>query len=109
MGPQGPDLLGIVFRLLGLVGIVLLGAFVLLPLLGVALGIGLGVVIIGAIVVGYFRLRAWIQSKLGHRRKEPDHMGTAYKAEVLDDTEDEKDKDNRPRRTVEVHRRPHRS
>ncbi len=107
-GPQGPDLLGVVFRLLGLAGMVLLGVFVLLPLLGIALGIGLGVVAIGAIVVGYFRLRAWVQRKLGRRREEPSHAGESYKAEVLDDKDSEDDEDNRPRRTVEVHRRPHR-
>lgn len=107
-GPQGPDLLGVAFRLLSLAGMVMLGVFVLLPLLGIALGIGLGIVAIGAIVVGYFRLRAWVQRKLGKKREEPRHVGASYKAEVLDDTDNENDKDNRPRRTVEVHRRPHR-
>jgi hypothetical protein len=108
-GPQGPDLLGVAFRLLSLAGMVMLGVFVLLPLLGIALGIGLGIVAIGAIVVGYFRLRAWVQSKLSHRHEEPPHQaGASYKAEVLDDNHNEGDQDNRPRRTVEVHRRPHR-
>ena len=104
MGPQGPDPLGCLFRLLGLASLVVLG------LLGLA--IGLGVVVIGAIVVGYYRARAWLRRKLGRGREKPDHAGDTYKAEVVDDDEDDNDGDiasgDRPRLTVEVRRRPHR-
>ena len=116
MGPQGPDPLGCLFRLLGLAGLVVLAVFVLLPLLGVAFFIGLGVVAIGATIVLYYRVRAWLRRKLGRTGREPGLAGDSYKAEVLDDQTDDDNRagngggaaDDRPRLTVEVRRRPHR-
>ncbi len=115
MGPQGPDPLGCLFRLLGLAGLVVLAVFVLLPLLGVAFFIGLGVVAIGATIVLYHRVRAWLRRKLGRTGREPGLAGDSYKAEVLDDQTDDDNRGgnggaaaDRPRLSVEVRRRPHR-
>jgi len=91
---------------LGTIGLAVLLGLLLPPLLIVGLAIGLGVVILGAGVITYFRIRAWARQKLGRRRDDSN-----YKAEVLHVGDDEDDSDNgeqsdRPRRTVEVHRRP---
>jgi len=111
MGQQGPNPLGCLFYLLGLAGLTVWGVFVLLPLLGVAFFIGLGVVAVGLVVVGYWRLRAWLRQKLGPGRDEPDQAGGHYEAEILDDedsNDDDSASDGRPRLNVEVRRRPHR-
>jgi len=116
MGPQGPNPLGCLFYLLGLAGLVVLAVFVLLPLLGLAFCIGLGVVAIGTVVVLYYRARAWLKRKLGRTGQEPGLAGDSYRAEVLDDQTDDDDHPgdggaasaDRPRLSVEVRRRPHR-
>jgi hypothetical protein len=115
MGPRGPDPLGCLFRLLGLAGLVVLAMFVLLPLVGLGFFIGLGVVAIGAAVVLYYRLRAWLRRVLGRTGQKPGLVGDTYKAEVLDDQTDDGDHPgnggaaaDRPRISVEVRRRPHR-
>ena len=114
MGPQGQGPLGCLLYLLGLVGLAAFAVFVLLPLLGVAFAIGLGVVAIGAAMVLYYRLRAWLRRALGRTGREPGLAGESYKAEVLDDQNDDDDRHgggsdaDRPRLTVEVRRRPHR-
>jgi len=111
MAPRGPGPLGCLFYLLGLA---VLAVFVLLTLLGVAFGVGLGVVAIGMIVVLYYRVRAWLRRKLGRSGQEPGLTDDSYKAEVLDDQTDDDDRsgnggaaEDRPRLTVEVRRRPH--
>ena len=104
-GPQAPNPLGVLFRLLGLASLVVLG------LLGLA--IGLVVVAIGGMVVGYYRARAWLRRKLGHDPKEPGNVTDSYKAEVMDDRSDDDGPGHggggdRQRLKVEVRRRPHR-
>ena len=115
MGPQGPDPLGCLLYLLGLAGLVAFAVFVLLPMLGIALVIGLGVITVGAAVVLYYRVRAWFRRVLGRTGREPDLPGDRYKAEILDqpgddddDGGDDADAEDRPRISVEVRRRPHR-
>jgi len=113
MAPQGWDPLGCLLYILGLAGLAVLGVFVLLPLLGMAFGIGLGIVAIGTVVVLYYRARAWLRCKLGGGEKSG-LADESYKAEVLDDQTDDADRGGagasagRPRLTVEVRRRPHR-
>jgi hypothetical protein len=75
----------------------------------------MGVVVIGTVVVLYYRARAWLRRKLGRTGREPGLDGESYKAEVLDDQNDDDDRPgnggsaaDRPRISVEVRRRPHR-
>ena len=104
-GSPRPDPLGCLLYSLGLIALGVLAAVILLPLLGIALGIGLGVVALGMIAVAYYRLRAWVRRKLGRRRDK-------YEAHVIDDPDNDEDGpgggSSRPRLTVEVRRRPHR-
>jgi hypothetical protein len=114
MDPRAPNPLGWLLYLLGLAVLAVLAGFVLLPLLGIAFGVGLGIVAIGMTVVLYYRVRAWLRRKLGRRGEESGLAGDSYKAEVMDDQTDDDDRsgnggaaEDRPRLTVEVRRRPH--
>ncbi len=98
--PRG--LLGCFLGLCALVGLAVVGVFLLLPLIGIALGVGAALVGVGLLFVGYLRLRAWLRRLLG-RRDEP---LVTYEAQAVDDDDDTP----RPRRrlSVQVRRRPHR-
>ena len=75
--PQG--LLGCMLTLLGVGALAVLALIFLLPILGIALGIGLGVVFLGMAVVAYYRIRAWFRRLRGGGRPEP-----TYETHVLD-------------------------
>lgn len=100
--PQG--LLGCLVLLIALAGLIVLGASLLLPLIGIAFGVGVGLVAVGLLAVGYLRLRAWYRRLRGRRGGSL----TTYEGEVLEEDEDDDDSSRpRPRLTVEVRRRPH--
>jgi len=98
--PSGP--LGCLLGVLGLAGLVLFVIFVAIPLLTVAIGIGIGLVLAGGVVYAYFRVKWAIRRYLRRRRGEE-----GYSVQVLDEPDD----DEPPRRPqfhtkVEVRRRP---
>lgn len=89
-----------------LVALVVLGALLLWPLLGLALGVALGIVLLGGLVLVYFRLK-WAVRRLLRRRSGTRDLYEAEVSEVVEADRDEDD-DERPRKrlTVQVRRRP---
>jgi len=102
-GPRRIGPFGCLLYLLGMIVLFVVAVIALLPLLGMVFGAALGVVILGMFAVAYLRARAWFRRKFGRK-------GDSYQAEVIDDddNDDTGGGSDRPRLTVEVHRRPHR-
>jgi hypothetical protein len=105
-GPRQVGPVGCLLYLLGLIALLIVAGIILLPLLGAMLAVALGVAIVGLLAVAYFRVRAWLGRKFGRK-------SDSYQAEVIDDSDGDDDErrgggSDRPRLTVEVHRRPHR-
>ena len=92
--PRG--VLGCLLALVALGGMVVLAVFLLLPLLGIALGVALGLVALGAMAVTYYRLRAWWRRLRGRG-------DATYEAEVLG--QQEGDDPPRPQKRLTVHGR----
>ena len=97
MQPGGPW--GCLLTLAGLAGMVVFAVFVVLPVLGIAIGIGLGGAVAAAIVYGYLRIKWAIQRRLD-RREAP------YEAEVIDEDVASTSEPPRRRLEVQVRRRP---
>ena len=96
--PRG--LPGCLLTLLGLAGMGVFVIFVVLPMLTIALGIALGLVLAGAIVYGYFRIKWALRRRF--RRGDADD----YEAEVIDDPRADAASRPKLRMKVQVRRRP---